>query len=125
MDEFYKINSKDILGDQWNFSISLNPNHPVYKGHFPQKAVVPGVMQTEMVKHILEAELGQTLRMVEARNIKFLNLMLPEDAGDLNLSMTVNQDEDLSGQDASVKVKAQAMIGEGVFFKISAEYQNA
>jgi 3-hydroxyacyl-[acyl-carrier-protein] dehydratase len=117
MDQFFTINNKNITDEAWELNISLNPNHPVYQGHFPQKAVVPGVMQTEMIKHILEEELNKKLRMTEARNIKFLNLMLPEYASDLNLTMTVDQTE-------GIKVKAQAMIGEGIYFKISAQYES-
>lgn len=115
MDPFYQLQHKNIEGDHWSFNLSLNADHPVYEGHFPEKAVTPGVMMTEMVKHLIEDELGQKLRMTAARNIKFLNLILPENAKDMTLVMDLNRTE-------GIAVKAQATIGEAIYFKISANY---
>jgi len=113
MEAFYTVNSKDISPESWNFNISLNENHPVYKGHFPQKAVAPGVMLTQMIKHLIEGELGRELKMSSARNIKFLNMMLPESAGSVDVQMTVKQEDE-------VIVSAVAKIKEDTYFKISA-----
>lgn len=114
--EFYTIKSKNTGEEQWQFNLSLNPQHPVYEGHFPQQAVAPGAMLTEMVKHIVENELGKTLRMTRARNIKFLNMLLPEKADNVDLEMSVAQEDEIS-------VQAQAKIGEDIYFKISASYE--
>ena len=113
MEPFYTINSKNISLETWNFNISLNANHPVYKGHFPQKAVAPGVMLTQMIKNLLEGELGRELKMSSARNIKFLNMMLPENAGNVDIQLTVKEEEE-------VIVSAVAKIKEDTYFKISA-----
>jgi len=111
MTPFFIVNSKSISEESWDLNITLNTDHPVYEGHFPEKAIAPGVMLTEMVKHILEEEFAHKLR-----NIKFLNLMLPENASDLNLSMEVDQSD-------GIAIKAEAKIGEDIYFKISASYE--
>ncbi|MBN4071333.1 hypothetical protein JYT72_02365 [Crocinitomix catalasitica] len=123
MNSFFIVNSKNITDTVWDLNITLNADHPVYEGHFPEKAIAPGVMLCEMVKHILEEEFGHKLRMTAARNIKFLNLMLPENASDLNLNMEVDQSENLPAGQAGIKIKAEAKIGEDIYFKISANYE--
>lgn len=113
MEEFYTVNSKNISPDQWNLNVSLNPEHSVYKGHFPQKGVAPGVMLTQMIKNIVEDELGKELKMSSARNIKFLNMMLPESAGSVDIQLQVKEED-------QIVVSAVAKIGEDIYFKISA-----
>jgi len=115
MAAFFTIKSKDIQADSWKFNLSLNPGHPVYQGHFPQKPIAPGAMLTEMVKEILEAEVGRKLKMKEAKNIKFLNMMLPENASDVQLDLNVSNENGLS-------VRGEAKINQEVYFKISASF---
>ncbi|MCG8573265.1 MAG: hypothetical protein MI810_00155 [Flavobacteriales bacterium] len=116
MDAFYTINTKEITGNNWNINLSLNADHPVYQGHFPEKAIAPGVMLTEMVKNIIEDEWQTKLKMKAARNIKFLNMMLPEEASSVDLILDVDREEE-------IKVKAEAKIGEDTYFKISATFE--
>jgi len=112
---FFEIKSKDIQVDLWRFKLALNPNHPVYLGHFPQKPIAPGAMLTEMVKEIVELEIGRKLKMTEAKNIKFLNMVLPENASNLELNLVVSQLE-------IIHVKAEAKINQEIYFKISATF---
>jgi len=115
MPEFYKVISKNIAGESWSFVLSLNAAHPVYKGHFPQQAIAPGAMLTEMVRHIIETETGSKLEFVSARNIKFLNMLIPEKAQNVVLTMTVKTGDEIS-------VQAEARLGEATYFKISSVY---
>ena len=113
MEPFFTINSKDISADIWKFNISLNKSHPVYAGHFPQRAVAPGVMLTQMIKNLIEGELQQELKMTSARNIKFLNMMLPETASSVDVDIEVKREEE-------ILVNAIAKIKEDTYVKISA-----
>ena len=115
MEPFFTIHSKEIQEGQLNFNVALNPNHPVYKGHFPEKPVAPGVMLTQMVKNLLEIEYQRDLKMTEARNIKFMNMMLPEEASDVRVEITVKEDE-------KINVSARASIADAVYFKIAASF---
>jgi 3-hydroxyacyl-[acyl-carrier-protein] dehydratase len=115
MSDFFKIHDKKIEGENWTFRLALNATHPVYKGHFPQQAITPGAMLTEMIREIAEAEIGSKLKMVRARNIKFLNMMIPDKASDVALTMNVVKGDEIS-------VQAEAKIGEDTYFKISSVY---
>lgn len=61
-----------------NCSIKLNPNHEVYKGHFPQQSVVPGVIQLQIAKELLEEKMKLTLLMDDIVQVKYLNPIIPE-----------------------------------------------
>jgi len=52
--DFYHIIHLEQSDKQLSAQIRLNPNHEVYRGHFPQQAVVPGVVQLQIVKELLE-----------------------------------------------------------------------
>jgi 3-hydroxyacyl-[acyl-carrier-protein] dehydratase len=60
--------------------IRVNENSVVYKGHFPDLPVTPGVIQVLMIKEILENELHIQLRLSSAGNIKFTAMHAPAGA---------------------------------------------
>ncbi|SDB61023.1 3-hydroxyacyl-[acyl-carrier-protein] dehydratase [Flavobacteriaceae bacterium MAR_2010_188] len=60
------------------FEISLNPEHKIYEGHFPQNPVTPGVVMLQILKYLTEEKLHQKLMMVEASNVKFLSMVNPQ-----------------------------------------------
>jgi 3-hydroxyacyl-[acyl-carrier-protein] dehydratase len=55
----------------------LNPDHPIYQGHFPGNPVVPGVCQIQMVKELVEKAVDHPLRLTLSDNIKFLSMINP------------------------------------------------
>ncbi|HEY4155094.1 MAG TPA: 3-hydroxyacyl-ACP dehydratase, partial [Puia sp.] len=59
-------------------SVRLNANHSVFKGHFPDHPVLPGVCMLEMVREILEISLHEKLRISKGPLIKFLSMIVPD-----------------------------------------------
>jgi 3-hydroxyacyl-[acyl-carrier-protein] dehydratase len=70
--------------------IRLDPSHPVYKGHFEQVPIAPGVCLTQVIQEILSAKFEKKLRLLAADNIKFLSLINPNETSGFNLRFTVN-----------------------------------
>ena len=71
LNDFYTIESKqktEAGGIMTN--ITLNTEHPIFKGHFEQMPVVPGVCQTQIIKEILQQELNKDLLLTKGDNIK-------------------------------------------------------
>ena len=58
--------------------VILNAGHAIFKGHFEQMPIVPGVCQTQMIKELLQQELGSNLMMVKGSNIKFMGMIIPQ-----------------------------------------------
>ena len=44
-----EVNPAGMTIEKYRFSLELNPEHPVYEGHFPGNPVVPGVCQVQMI----------------------------------------------------------------------------
>jgi 3-hydroxyacyl-[acyl-carrier-protein] dehydratase len=58
-------------------SLTIDPSHHIFSGHFPGQPVLPGVCMIQMVKEILSHHLNMTLFLTEASNIKFLAILDP------------------------------------------------
>ncbi len=98
LENFYTEISTDFSAEnQQNFKcrIRLNAAHAIYKGHFPQIPIVPGVCLTQIVKEILMEKFQKELIMTSGDNIKFLAMINPTKTSELELSFTVKKDENL------------------------------
>ncbi len=60
------------------YKITLNPDNPIYKGHFPDKPVTPGVCLMAMVLHCASDFLKRDLRYGSIKECKFIDAVLPE-----------------------------------------------
>jgi len=107
--DFYSqivCNKKDNL---INCTIKLNPNHEVYKGHFPQQAVVPGVIQLQITKELLEENLKLKLMMDDISQVKYLKPIIPEQNSELIFEITI-KDKNESAVKANINVTAEETI---------------
>lgn len=114
--DFYTVLSIEVEDQQIHASIKLNPDHPVYQGHFPEQPVVPGVMQLQILKEILEQQVHQKLQVNNISQVKFLNMIIPGNQPlllDIRLHTT---------DDEQVKVDASIRIDERIATKVKATY---
>lgn len=92
--------------------VKLNKNHQIFKGHFPSNPVVPGVCLIQMIKEIVEKNLQKELNLVRADNVKFLNMINPEENETVIIDMTIKPSEHFI-------VKANVLFEEKTFLKFS------
>lgn len=84
--DFYFVNAVQ-RGDQTvDCRISFHADHDIFKGHFPQQPVVPGVCMIQIVKELLEEQTGYSLMLQQAPQVKFLQLILPATEPDISLT---------------------------------------
>ncbi len=86
--------------------IDLNEDHRVYEGHFKGQPVVPGVIQLQLLKEVLENHLALDLFMSNVIQVKYLVPIIPQKAPRLELSFQKIQVEE-------TKISANATIGFG------------
>lgn len=67
-------------------TIELNTEHPIYKGHFPDMPVAPGVVLIQLIQNMLSDALGAPIRLRESDNIKFLAVVSPSVERTLTIS---------------------------------------
>jgi 3-hydroxyacyl-[acyl-carrier-protein] dehydratase len=80
LENFYTILDKEVVStEQITVKVELNPEHPVYKGHFPQVPVAPGVCLIQMIKEVLIQHQQKNMVMSDGDNIKFMALVNPKE----------------------------------------------
>ncbi len=60
-----------------NAEIKFDSSHNIFKGHFPGNPIVPGVIQVQIIKDLLEKGNRQRVITYKSKNIKFLNFISP------------------------------------------------
>lgn len=115
----YTVTRTGREGDRITATIHLDKHHAVFKGHFPDKPVMPGVCSLQIVQELLEHHLGRPLRLAKASNIKFMALIDPREHPDLDFDLTQ------AAQEQGVKVTAKVHFMDTLAVKLSAEFQSA
>ena len=94
--------------------ITFNSSHEIFKGHFPQQSVVPGVCTMHIVKALLEAASGKKLLLTEAPVVKFLQLMLPDSMPEVTIVW--------SYEEGMISSTANFKIANTAVFKMNATF---
>ncbi len=89
--------------------VSVNRQSSVYRGHFPNFAVTPGVCQVLMIKEILQGEFDTPLRMAKAKQIKFTAVHHPDRARKINVRI-------------SYSIEGQNIVVDGLLFTGNTRY---
>lgn len=87
LNDFYSYTITESSSNNLLISIIIDPSHEVYKGHFPQQPVTPGVILVEMVRKILSTHTGKDLFFSAAKELKFMSPVLPEQHTQIDLSL--------------------------------------
>jgi 3-hydroxyacyl-[acyl-carrier-protein] dehydratase len=90
LNDFYTIETLQKNENVISAKIILNPSHAIFKGHFEQMPVVPGVCQTQMIKEVLQQELNINLMLLKGDNIKFTGMIIPTQHPSFLLNLKYN-----------------------------------
>lgn len=117
--DFYTIQKiEEVDAGKYNALIHLNKEHAIFKGHFPNNPVLPGVCTMQIIKELTETIVQQPLMLSRAINVKFMALINPEVNPVLRLELTVEKLE--SGE---VKVKNSTYFDSTLALKLSNTYK--
>ena len=59
------------------YDVYFDPSHIIYKAHFPDQPVTPGVCIIQMITELASDITQQKLTLECAKNVKFLSLLIP------------------------------------------------
>lgn len=103
LNDFYTIENQMLLSDgKISASILFNANHPIFKGHFEQMPVVPGVCQTQLIKEILQEEINKNLILSKGTNIKFMAMIVPKEHSKVVVEIAFKKENDTYSVDAKL-----------------------
>ena len=116
-DEFYKVlELKKVSDNQILATIEINREHDIYKGHFPNQPIVPGVCQIQIIKELLEELVGKKLQMTHGDNIKFTGMIIPDQTPVVNLEVNFKMN------DCEIICDAKLSFGETIFTKYKGKF---
>jgi len=113
-DNFYRIKSSSKTEKGFDFLIEFNPEHFIYKAHFPDNPVTPGVCIIHIIKELLIETGESNLLIKKIPQVKFLNIIQPFENKEVTFSISI-----LSREEDICKVSATVFSGEIVFTKLS------
>ena len=90
---FYNIIHSEQEGQTYRLKVAFNPAHEIFKGHFPDLPVVPGVCQTQMLMETLSHVMGKNVEMKLAHHIKFLSLLNPTKVKELRVEIKIDKED--------------------------------
>lgn len=93
LNDFYKVISLERVESSLTATIQLNISHTIFKGHFEQMPVVPGVCQTQIIKELLQKQLGLDLVLTKGDNIKFTGMIVPTQHPNFLIEMSYKKNE--------------------------------
>lgn len=118
-DGFFIFESTQDTEGGFEVVLRTNPEHPIYKAHFPGSPITPGVCIIQAAGELLEQKLGRKLYLKTVKNVKFLSVIIPEESKKIKYSFS-NIVDDENGCKAQITVSDDA----NVYAKISLIFNN-
>ncbi|AJA68321.1 3-hydroxyacyl-ACP dehydratase [Myroides odoratimimus] len=117
IDNFYEVvNLEETTANQYTALVRLNTTHDVFKGHFPNNPVMPGICMMQIIKELSESISKCELFMEQVINVKFMALINPEKCNELTFSLQVDEVDEI------VKVKSTIDFVGTIALKMSSTY---
>jgi 3-hydroxyacyl-[acyl-carrier-protein] dehydratase len=79
LNDLYSIISRTCGEGRCDFTIELNPQHFIYKAHFPGLPITPGVCLVQIGLEVASDYLERTMEIDRVNNVKFLSVLSPQD----------------------------------------------
>ena len=117
LNDFFTITDTESSASEIWAALSINANHKIFEGHFPNQPIVPGVCMMQMVKEIMEHILGKKTNLVKAADMKFLAVINPQVNNLIHTSIKYSTDED-----GKINITASLFKDELIHFKFKGEF---
>lgn len=103
----YKITAHSEVGlGAHTYTIRLNPECFIYKAHFPDMPVTPGVCTMQTAVELLEDATATPLEIKKLKNVKFLSVMSPAQSTEVIYKIT-KIDTDSTTGDLSAQIAVE------------------
>ena len=117
LDNLFLPQSITDTNDGFEALVRCNPEHPVYKAHFPGNPITPGACLLQTAGALMQQKMGRPLYLKSSKNIKYLSLLIPAEGKEVKFGFShVTEGE--------TECKAQVVIADQttVYTKMSLTY---
>lgn len=99
-DNLFKIQTCQVNQDNVVYEISLILESEIYKAHFPNKPITPGVCIVQIVVELINDYLKETYELLHAKNIKYLQVINPIETSNITIELkkVIKSEKDVSLQ---------------------------
>jgi 3-hydroxyacyl-[acyl-carrier-protein] dehydratase len=101
-------------GTTFESVLSLHPDHPIYRAHFPGNPITPGVCIIQLCKELVEQHEKTSLVLTKITHVKFLSVINPKDCDTIQVKITI-----ISHDETGYKLSAIVYRETTVFTKLS------
>ena len=77
-DSLYHITRQQAEDMPLQYEVLLDEQHFIYKAHFPEEPITPGVCIIQIAEELLEYYLQQDYEIQQVKNVKFLSVLSPK-----------------------------------------------
>jgi len=112
------ISTKKLTETTTEVVLQINAAHDIFKGHFPEQPVMPGVCQMQVLTEVASDILNRELKLKDASNIKFLAMLNPRTCGEVTLQVEVK-----SQTEEAVKIIGKLYTEEHIYLKFRGVFQ--
>lgn len=115
-DKLYTIKQRN---GSW-FRIKLIRDCVIYRAHFPELPVTPGVCIIQIASELMESAHDTRLELVKVSNAKFLNVINPDITEEVTYDFTK---ETLNEEEKTAKIAVDVKEGSLIFARLSLVYR--
>ena len=98
-------------------TVKLNKDHEVFRGHFPDNPIMPGVCMIQLIKELTEKALDKELFLSSVSNVKFMAIINPEKNDMLEVVLHITEEDGLA------KIKNTISIDDTLALKMNAQFK--
>lgn len=117
LDSLYRLSDIRLTDDSFEASLSFDPGHAVFKGHFPGQAIVPGVCLIHILRETARMISGKPMALASGKIVKFLHIIDPEIHVQCRLMATY-----ASGEDNTLSLNASILYNDTTFLKFKGDF---
>lgn len=83
----YTIDDKELATNSVKYTILQNKENEIFKAHFPGNPITPGACLIEIGKELCEDYFQKDLTVKAIKSVKFMNLITPTNAPEIQYSI--------------------------------------
>lgn len=117
LDNLFILQNTEETETGFSARLCCDPEHPVYKAHFPGNPITPGACLLKTAGEVLQQKMGRPLYLKSSKNIKYLNILIPKEGKEVRFGFSNFMETDNG-------CKAQLVIADdtSVYSKMSLTY---